>query len=190
MPSTLVAFNTACAPISAARSTAVVSVVKNGLPVPPPSSTIRPSARYLCAAPRVNSSQICGITNADRVRAGAPRRSIAASSATQFITVASMPTVWPARASPGLRCGRGICRRLLLAAGRRDLGCEIGFLLLDSLAQSIAHKSRDLHRRADLTLSFLDGLCDRLGVIVDEGLFQQAYFLVVGLETRLDDLLD
>src|ERR1700726_4837477 len=76
-----------------------------------------------------------------------------------------------ARSSPGLRDGRGIFRRLLLAAGRRDLGCEIGFLLLDSLAQSIAHKSSDLHRRADLTLSFLDGLGDRLGVIVDEGLF-------------------
>src|ERR1700755_1912643 len=79
-------------------------------------------------------------------------------------------------------------RARILAAGRRDLGCEIGFLLLDSLAQSIAHKSRDLDRRADLTLSFLDRLRDRLGVIVDEGLLQQADFLVVGLQTALDDL--
>ncbi len=35
------------------------------------------------------------MTNADRVRAGAPRRSMAASSARQFITVASMPMVSP-----------------------------------------------------------------------------------------------
>ena len=35
------------------------------------------------------------MTNADSVRAGAPRRSIAASSARQFITVASMPMVSP-----------------------------------------------------------------------------------------------
>jgi len=34
------------------------------------SSTIRPSARY-CAHTSVNSSQICGMTNAERVRAGA-----------------------------------------------------------------------------------------------------------------------
>src|SRR5260370_41635731 len=76
-------------------------------------------------------------------------------------------------------------RRLFLAAGRRDLGCEIGFLLVDSLAQSIAHKSGNLHRRADLALSFLQGLGDRLGIIVDEGLLEQADFLVIGLQTGL-----
>src|SRR5712664_4196630 len=81
-------------------------------------------------------------------------------------------------------------RRLFLAAGRRDLGCEIRFLLVDSLAQSIAHKSGNLHRRADLALSFLQRLGDRLGVSVDEGLLEQADFLVIGLQTGLDDLFD
>src|SRR6266700_5228854 len=81
-------------------------------------------------------------------------------------------------------------RRLFLAAGRRDLGREIGFLLVDSLAQSIAHKSGNLHRRSDLALSFLQGLGDRLGIIVDEGLLDQADFLFIGLQTGLDDLFD
>ena len=43
---------------------------------------------------------------------------------------------------------KDLFRQLFLAAGRRDLGCEIGFLLVDSLAESIAHKSGDLDRRA------------------------------------------
>src|SRR4029450_10719580 len=91
---------------------------------------------------------------------------------------------------------RGLCDRfgiprLLLSAGRRDLGCEIGFLLFDSLAESIAHKSGNLHRRANFAFGFLHGLRDRLALfVVDERLLQQADFLVIGLETGLDDLLD
>src|SRR5215216_621465 len=79
---------------------------------------------------------------------------------------------------------------LLLAAGGRDFGCEIGFLLLDSLAESIAHKAGDLHGPADLALSFLHRLRDRLAAVVDERLLEEADFLVEGLETGLDDLLD
>src|ERR1700682_5484457 len=73
-------------------------------------------------------------------------------------------------------------RRLFLAAGRRDLGGEVGFLLVDSLAQSIAHKSSDLHRRTDLTLSFLHGLGHGFAAMLDmhRGLFHQAHFLVIG----------
>src|ERR1700733_4179693 len=91
-----------------------------------------------------------------------------------------------------LRDGIEISRRFLLSAGRRDLGCEVGFLLFDSLAQSIAHKSGDLDRRANLTLSFFDHLGDRFAAVVgmNRGLLQQADFLVVGLQTGLDDLLD
>src|SRR5882762_5908894 len=83
-------------------------------------------------------------------------------------------------------------RRLFLAAGRRDLGCEIGFLLVDSLAQSIAHKSGHLNRRADLALGFFYRLGDRLAIVLgmDRGLLQQTDFLVEGLQTRIDDLLD
>jgi hypothetical protein len=44
-PSTLVAFSTTCAPISAPRSAAAVSVVKNGLPVPAAKITTLPSSR-------------------------------------------------------------------------------------------------------------------------------------------------
>src|ERR1700746_663602 len=80
--------------------------------------------------------------------------------------------------------------RLLLAAGGRDLGCEIALLPLDSLAESIAHKARDLHGAADLTLSFLHGLRYRLAGVVDEGLLEQADFLVESLQARFDDLLD
>src|SRR5215831_2187154 len=79
---------------------------------------------------------------------------------------------------------------LLLAAGRRDLGREVAFLLLDRLIESIAHKARDLHRAAHLALSFLHSLRHRLAGIVDEGLLEQADFLVVGLQAGLDDLLD
>ncbi|MGX1147199.1 hypothetical protein AB7M15_003021 [Bradyrhizobium ottawaense] len=43
----------------------------------------------------MNSSEISGITKADSVRAGVPLRSIADSSARQFIMVASMPMVSP-----------------------------------------------------------------------------------------------
>src|SRR6266850_4791766 len=100
----------------------------------------------------------------------------------------SLSLVRPAASCP--TTPEELFRRLFLAAGRRDLGCEIGFLLVDSLAQSIAHKSGNLHRRADLALSFLQGLGDRFGVIVDEGLLEQTDFLVIGLQTGLDDLFD
>src|SRR6202042_3567866 len=62
--------------------------------------------------------------------------------------------------------------------------------LLDSLAESIAQKSSHLDRSADLTLSFLDRLGHGLAAVVNEGLLQKADFLVIGLQTRLDDLLD
>src|SRR6185437_577365 len=97
----------------------------------------------------------------------------------------------PAQKPPKRPAPEGLIWYLLLAAGRRDLGCEIGFLLFDSLAESIAHKSGDLHRRADLALSFLDRLGDRFALfVVDKGLLQQADFLVIGLQAGLDDLLD
>src|SRR5258708_15265111 len=90
-----------------------------------------------------------------------------------------------------LRDGRWIPWRLLLSTGRRDLGCEIGFLLFDSLAESIAHKSGNFHRRTDLAFGFLHRLRHRLALFVmDERLLQQADFLVIGLEAGLDDLLD
>src|SRR5262249_16145195 len=191
------------------------------------------------------------MTKADSVRAGVPLRSMADSSARQFIMVASMPMVspvgrdtpreetstprtilpppttsatsapsfcaaitspairstvgWsipkpfePARyspesftttrpstppttpypllsraraAAPGAVQGQESAgRRLLLAAGCRDFGREIGFLLLDSLAESIVHKARDFHRCTDLTLSFLHRLGHGLAAVVDKSL--------------------
>src|SRR3954471_20811917 len=82
--------------------------------------------------------------------------------------VRSLPvTIWP-----------GLLRRLL-AARSLYLGGEIGFLPFDSLAQSITHKSGDLHSGADFALSFLQGLGNRLALfVVDEGLVHQADFLV------------
>src|ERR1700760_907984 len=99
----------------------------------------------------------------------------------------------PARSvRPGDAAGTTVpIRLLLLAAGSRNLGGEIGFLLFDSLAESIAHKSGDLHRRADLAFGFLQRLGDRFALfVVDEGLLQQADFLVIGLQAGLDDLFD
>src|ERR1700722_19698398 len=97
---------------------------------------------------------------------------------------------YPSPREPPAQTGRKHRPALFLAARRPDFGCEIGFLLVDSLAESIAHKSGNLDRRADLTLSFFQRLADRLGVVVDESLLQQADFLVVGPQTGLDDLLD
>ena len=48
-PRTLVALKKASALISAARSAAAVSVVKNGLPVPAPKMTTRPCSRWRIA---------------------------------------------------------------------------------------------------------------------------------------------
>ena len=62
--------------------------------------------------------------------------------------------------------------------------------LLDSLTESIAHKTCNLYRRANLALSFLEGLADAFLVVEDERLFQQRLFLVEGLQTGFGDLLD
>src|ERR1700751_1817519 len=94
-------------------------------------------------------------------------------------------------AKPGANSAPGERRqRLLLAAGGGDFRGEVAFLLLDSLAESIEHKARDLQRSADLALGFLERLGDRLAAVVDEGLLEQADFLVEGLQAGLDDLLD
>src|SRR5438105_15210685 len=92
---------------------------------------------------------------------------------------------------PGAASGgtpEGTFRRLLLAAGGGDLGREVAFLLLDSLAESIAHEARDLHGTANLALGLLHRLRHRLAGVVDEGLLEQADFLVVGLQAGFDDL--
>jgi hypothetical protein len=49
----LVAFSTTSAPISTARSAAVVSVVKKGLPVPAANTTTRPFSRWRIARLRM-----------------------------------------------------------------------------------------------------------------------------------------
>ena len=46
------------------------------------------------------------------------------------------------------------------AGGGRDFGGEIGFLLLDALAERVAHEARDLDRTADLAFGFLQRLRD------------------------------
>src|SRR5689334_17530746 len=86
--------------------------------------------------------------------------------------------------------GRLTAALFLLSARSRDFGGEIGFLLLDSLAQRVVHEARDLNGCSDLALGFLDGLSDRLGVVMDERLFEQTDLLVVRLQAGLDDLLD
>ena len=62
--------------------------------------------------------------------------------------------------------GRQRDRATSALAGRgRDLGGEIAFLLLDALAERVAHETGDLDRRADLAFGFLQRLRDALLVV-------------------------
>ena len=86
-----VPFSMASASISAARSAAVVSVVKNGLPVPPAKITTRPFSRCRIARRRMYGSAICAMWIAVCTRVGWPSRSSVSCSASALMTVASMP---------------------------------------------------------------------------------------------------
>ena len=81
----------ASASISAARSAAAVSVVKNGLPVPPAKMTTRPFSRWRMARRRMYGSATFGISSAVMTRVGWPMRSSASCRARPFMTVAIMP---------------------------------------------------------------------------------------------------
>ena len=74
-----------------ARSDAAVSVVKNGLPVPAAKITRRPFSRWRIARRRMYGSASRSISIADSTRVREPRDSSAACSASELITVASMP---------------------------------------------------------------------------------------------------
>ena len=91
MPSTLVALSSTSAWISIARSDAAVSVVKYGLPVPAAKMTTRPFSRWRMARRRMYGSQSSCISIADSTRVVTLTRSSASCSASEFITVASMP---------------------------------------------------------------------------------------------------
>jgi hypothetical protein len=77
--------------ISAARSAAPESVVKNGLPTPAAKITIRPFSRWRSARRRMNGSHTDAIGIADWTRVSTPICSSAFCTASAFITVASMP---------------------------------------------------------------------------------------------------
>src|SRR5271166_2190538 len=91
MPSTWVAFITASHDSSAARSAAPVSVVKNGLPVPPARMITRFLTRCASAAWREYGWQSDGMATAESTRAAWPIFSSAPSIASAFMTVASIP---------------------------------------------------------------------------------------------------
>ena len=84
--------STRSASISSARSAAVVSVVKKGLPVPPPKITTRPFSRCRRARRRMYGSAISCMVIAVCTRVSTPCFSSASCSAIAFITVPSMPT--------------------------------------------------------------------------------------------------
>src|SRR5262245_55976334 len=77
-----------------------------------------------------------------------------------------------------------------LTGGGRDLGGEIGFLLLDALTECVADKTGDFDRSTHLAFGFLQRLRHTLLVIENKWLLQQTNFLVERLESRLDDLID
>jgi hypothetical protein len=77
--------------ISAARSAAAVSVVKNGLPVPAAKITTRPFSRWRIARRRMYGSATSDTSRADMTRVSAPSRSSASCSASALRSVASMP---------------------------------------------------------------------------------------------------
>jgi hypothetical protein len=91
MPSTLVALNSAPAPISIARRAAAVSVEKYGLPVPAAKMTRLPFSRWCSARRRMYGSATWRISRAVITRVGTPTRSRASCRARALITVASMP---------------------------------------------------------------------------------------------------
>src|SRR5664279_2308964 len=76
-----------------------------------------------------------------------------------------------------------------LPRSSRDLGGEVGFLLLDPLAESVTHVTGDLDRATDFAFGFLKRLRDGLFVVEDKRLLDQTDFLVKSLQTGLDDLL-
>ncbi len=90
------------APISEARRAAAVSVVKNGLPVPPAKITTRPFSRCRSALRLMYGSAMERISSAVMTRVCTPRRSRASCMQMALITVASMP-MWSAatRSIPG-----------------------------------------------------------------------------------------
>ena len=89
---------------------------------------------------------------------------------------------FPAQAGLRRNAPAAGCQRLLLAAGGCDFSGEVAFLLLDSLAESIVHKAGDFDRPADLTLSFLHRLGNRLAAVVDEGLIEEANLIPIPRE--------
>ena len=79
------------ASISTARSAAAVSVVKNGLPVPPAKMTTRPFSRWRIARRRMYGSATWAMWMAVCTRVGWPSRSSVSCRARALMTVASMP---------------------------------------------------------------------------------------------------
>src|SRR5262245_14301710 len=80
--------------------------------------------------------------------------------------------------APGSPGGLPADVRSSLTGGGRDLGGEIGFLLLNALTKCVANESRDLDRFARSALGFLERLRYAFLVVENERLLQQAYFLV------------
>ena len=95
-PSMFLASRITSAPISAARSTAAVSVEKNGQPMPQPKMTTRPFSRCRMALARMYGSATARISSAVCTRTSTPFCSSTSAMAMQFIAVASMP-MWSAR---------------------------------------------------------------------------------------------
>src|SRR5579864_5561576 len=78
------------------------------------------------------------------------------------------------------------------AGQRRDLAAEIAGGTVDALAEREAHEAGDCDRSANLCFRLFKGLrhAGLILLVKNEGLIEQANFLVVGLEAGLDDLLD
>ena len=91
MPSTLVALRMICAPISLARSAAVVSVEKKGLPVPATKMTTRRFSRWRTARRTTYSSATFLTSMAVSTRVSMPMFSNWLWSAMPFMIVASIP---------------------------------------------------------------------------------------------------
>ena len=68
-----------------------MSVVTNGLPVPPARMTTRPFSRWRMARRRMYGSATVSIRMADMSRVSTPIASSVSCSARPFMTVASMP---------------------------------------------------------------------------------------------------
>src|SRR5262245_28056562 len=195
MPAFSMAVSSASAFMTVARMP-IMSPVTRGIPVadiltprtmlPPPTTTAiaTPSCRAATKSAAMRSSVGRWMPKLSEPMSASPEPFTTTRRNTGVVIAA--PAIYRPRRGLRLVChGWGIGtdkHRSLRFAQGSDLTPEIIIGPVDALTQRVAHEACDLDRAADLALGFPDGLGHALVRFVDEGLIEQAYLLVEGLE--------